>query len=1104
MKWLMKLRLINWHYFADETLHFGAQTILTGMTGAGKSTVIDALQVLLVANKHQIRFNSAAHEDAKRSLINYLRGKIGSQERAHVREHEFTSYIIAEFRDDKQRESFVVGVVLDVHRDDVIHDEYFIIDKCKLEDLSLKSPSGHWCTREEFRRKHNARKSVFERTKTSYQNALCHRLGQLESRFFSVFCRALSFKPLDDIRDFVYSFILDKKELQLGLLKENFELHERYQRDLRDLEERRTHLTKIAARYDSYTQLRDTVKQQEYVILSLKALERQDEILQTKSSIKREQTAYEEVQALMDLTRQGRDDAERNYLQAWQKRESHGTLHLQKQLEKDMAEHKETLAQQQATLRALYDTLRREHSLISELLMHPGNVAWQWDAADKETLQAMAECLANLPHQSSADNAAELHSAGEHLASLYSRMVGQQALLQHSIDELERKAKQLRTEIENLRKKQRPYGEQLRTLKAILTERLGARSQVWVLCEELEIRDEEWRDAIEGYLNTQRFDLLVEPHAFAEALSIYEREKRTQNLDGVGLVDTEKEQKHLGSARPGSLVELLDTQNAVARARIHHVLGRVMCAVDEQELRRHTHAVTKTCMSYSNLVARQIPRERFEVPYIGAQAIVRQLEQKGRSRDLVEAELSDLRTALKWLGNTSGKLSEKRARYESMAEQLHLPTTIAKLEVSVKDLARQLAALDVTELKALEAEVAYWLKQKGELVSKQDKLTERKATLSMNLTSLTEQLRSREFALRQAEQAVEQWVGGHPLDLAMPAKERLAEALKSTGTFAARIANWESNQRGNVTRRDNEFADLREARHTYNLRYTFNSDHTAEDNAAYQEILSRIGGIDIPAYQSKLAEAQRQAEDQFKSHFMHKMREAILEARREFDRINSALHNFPFSDDRYRFEVRASDKYKQFYDCIMDDALAERESLFALPDDERATALQSLFEQLIRGDADTQEEFTDYRRYLDFDIVVTSQGAQYKFSKVLREKSGGETQTPFYIIILAAFNQLYTNGKTMRLVVFDEAFNKMDEQRIRTSLRLIKKLNLQLIAAVPDEKLQHMAPEATTTLLVGRTQYTCFVDMLAQEEVAVANDDSSAQLQVHHTLFPVK
>lgn len=133
---------------------------------------------------------------------------------------------------------------------------------------------------------------------------------------------------------------------------------------------------------------------------------------------------------------------------------------------------------------------------------------------------------------------------------------------------------------------------------------------------------------------------------------------------------------------------------------------------------------------------------------------------------------------------------------------------------------------------------------------------------------------------------------------------------------------------------------------------------------------------------------------------------------------------------------------------------------------------------LIRGEAGEQEEFTDYRRYLDFDIVVQSADSRYNFSQVLKEKSGGETQTPFYVAILASFHHLYSSDKTLRLVVFDEAFNKMDEQRIQTSLRLIRQLNLQLIAAVPDEKMQHMLPEVTTTLLVNNVNYRCFVDMI--------------------------
>ncbi|MBL1705797.1 hypothetical protein ELE02_42170, partial [Klebsiella pneumoniae] len=80
---------------------------------------------------------------------------------------------------------------------------------------------------------------------------------------------------------------------------------------------------------------------------------------------------------------------------------------------------------------------------------------------------------------------------------------------------------------------------------------------------------------LEGYLNTQRFDILVEPHMFATALSIYEKEKWNLGLEGVGLVDTEKEKTYLGKVEKGSLAEEIVGGNKIVQARIHHLLGRV-------------------------------------------------------------------------------------------------------------------------------------------------------------------------------------------------------------------------------------------------------------------------------------------------------------------------------------------------------------------------------------------------------------------------------------------------------------------------------------------------------------------------------------------------
>ena len=47
---------------------------------------------------------------------------------------------------------------------------------------------------------------------------------------------------------------------------------------------------------------------------------------------------------------------------------------------------------------------------------------------------------------------------------------------------------------------------------------ISRKAEPRVLCEALEITDESWRNAVEGYLNTQRFYLLVEPENFDIAL----------------------------------------------------------------------------------------------------------------------------------------------------------------------------------------------------------------------------------------------------------------------------------------------------------------------------------------------------------------------------------------------------------------------------------------------------------------------------------------------------------------------------------------------------------------------------------------------------------
>ena len=57
-----------------------------------------------------------------------------------------------------------------------------------------------------------------------------------------------------------------------------------------------------------------------------------------------------------------------------------------------------------------------------------------------------------------------------------------------------------------------------------------------------------------------------------------------------------------------------------------------------------------------------------------------------------------------------------------------------------------------------------------------------------------------------------------------------------------------------------------------------------------------------------------------------------------------------------------------------------------------------------------------------------------------------------------------------RLLVFDEAFSKMDHQRIQESIRLLDEVGLQVIIAAPTDNIADIAPLVERNLCVTRVR----------------------------------
>jgi uncharacterized protein YPO0396 len=126
MKQLTRIRLINWHLFENITITCQGTTYFIGVNGVGKSTILDAIQFVLVGGQRDVKFNQAAMAGSQRSLTSYVRGELGTEGQRFLR-GDATGVVALEFR-NPDGSYFVHGAVVDAYQDGRSPDVcYFIV-----------------------------------------------------------------------------------------------------------------------------------------------------------------------------------------------------------------------------------------------------------------------------------------------------------------------------------------------------------------------------------------------------------------------------------------------------------------------------------------------------------------------------------------------------------------------------------------------------------------------------------------------------------------------------------------------------------------------------------------------------------------------------------------------------------------------------------------------------------------------------------------------------------------------------------------------------------------------------------------------------------------
>ena len=1073
MKKLTRLKLINWHRFSDVTIDFGDSTLISGENGAGKSTLLDAIQFVVTCSTNH--FNKAAHENGKRKLTGYIRCKTGRENHPYERTGEISAHVALEFYEESKEKYFVIGAVIDSATEGQETVVRYLMDNVMLEDEMFKI-GNRPRTITEFRSFNNKNIKLFAKTNAEGKKMMKQRFGRIEDKFFQLIPKALAFKPIDDIKDFVYSYVLDEKEVNIDNLRENVRSYQELEKTLEGVKNRIEKLSEIECHHKAVVDCIQSDRMYEYFMAQSDLDLTKEQIGVLQDEIRRESYRLEQLNAKcssMKKELENKEEVRTLLLAELNANSDFQTLEKQKKYLKELQEKEEIQYQEK---KRLLESGKKAGQKVKRLLEIPDV---------DECMKQYDELLHRLKDTEDVVSAQELiDRAIAYKKHMSTKLQRKNLEIQSRLNEIAADLQETEQRISNLKQHRFSYPSAVQLLMSRVEQELlkiGRTAKPRILCEMLEITDETWRNAVEGYLNTQRFYVLVEPEHFDIALGIYEKLRREKKAYGVGLINSGKLEEY-DIAPAGSLATVVESKSIYAKRYVNMVLGKVHMCKRVDELKQYPVSITPNCMRYQNHVASAIRPEIYTTPFIGKNAFKVQYEQalqkkEDLNRQKIECKdrMTHMEVTLQWLEWDDD--TDVKYRITIVSELKRTGLEIEKCETEIRNLQQNTTMIE-KQIRADEMR-----KECEELKSHISKSDRESGACELKISNAKDRLVECEDECIHKNELI--------TDIAQKAENEIVlwkkEYEKQTGdkTLEQFRQNFDRRRKANNTTKENADKKMTSAMYDYKTAFDFGAAATLEAYPEYAAVQERLVNSELLNYEEKVRKAKLSAEEEFREQFLSKLQENMKQAQGEFKELNKALKDITFSNERYEFLYLSSKSYGKYYDMIMDDFnVVQGESIFSgLFHENHKEVIDELFSKLALDQDNgikALDEFTDYRTYMDYDIKITHEDGSYSlYSKVCEEKSGGETQTPFYVTVAASFVQLYNNnigGEAIGLVMFDEAFNNMDDERIGAVLEFMNRLPLQIVIAAPPDKIQYIGPKMQETLLVLTDDKVSFVE----------------------------
>lgn len=1056
---LTRIHAINWYGYNDS-LPVTGNLLLAGVTGSGKSVLMDLVMTVLVGTDaaHHHFNRSATGGQSDRTLKSYCLLDTKREENGvpqYIRPAAITYIALeftwpnpdheeprietwglrVEFRNSAENQGIIRPFVVP---GPLVKTDFLTPDRRPLELLEFK----HLVEKD--------RDGQLFDTQDQYLRDMANEkhLNFNRAVLSLLLPQAMSFTNLKSFDEFCRRFILPDDKLNVADVVASYRNFKAYENDLRALFDQQTRLETIRDLHRDYANaIRDRVVAR-WLAGELRLEDVTARAGQLDANLKRETAAFASEEARLTeldrliMERKGQITRELAAL-----KEMPGGalfLELKEQVKKLVAEKTRLQAIGQTVDSALRNRVTKARQWLAEALAAPLTEPVS-AAALESAIKRLEACATDETETVLAEVAAE----AEQLKAALSRAV--RPTSQELAKVRDRKG-ELRDEITLLERGQLPFPT---TVSNLLNQSLpgdGRTPPAQPLCKLCEVTDEDWRPAIEVAF-ARKFAIVVSETNYPAALKLYQSVKSDSPLES--LVHPAKALKLARPIKPGSLAEKLRADHPVANAIISHLFGDVMCVQSIQEFAEHEFAILR-----DGFMARGAFTERRRhydgMPFVGLRGLEKQLALKRSQWEDLAAQERRLAPAVAAVQSTIDRAADFIPPHASLMGDLREARQLPRIQLEWEQTQNRLNAIDRAsfedkekQLTLLNSELTTWEKEQRELLQSQKRGEIQR--LEAELRLVQEQVAAASRAFERIKQdagdislharRLNEWKAG--ILIAFPALDAAAREFERAELKAETAAtqNWE---RLVATRR--ELAII------YRKFEDFGPE--SQSNEPWAKLLGQIAEANIPEYKRK-AEAERKRWEQlFRSNVLQRMDQALRRVNETIALLNNHLKQ-PIGTDRYQIERRQNPDFHAYRQLIDLNSQFQDDGLFYQAVQGSLQNSLDHFLSVLTEEQSSAEaaHLLDYRQYFDYDLLVwderDAQSKPVSVDKQSGKMSGGENQSPYFVAILASYLRAYKRHESrwkdpsLALVPIDEAFSKMDTGRIKDCIEAIRDLDLQ-------------------------------------------------------------